>query len=217
MAANSASTPHQCPSCHINFGSSRSLMLHLHSCKGLWTQNFTEPSNKRPQAQLTLAQRANEIFTSLKRQHTSAHQVNVNRLIVNPSVATRAAGMTCGHGSDVHDDAIHSADDYGAKSEFDVEQESNSAPDEVNNASNDRYKFLSDLNPPPGVKFGVHLQHVISSHRGVDLKLYDEIIDLIKMHATTQDTDFATHKLYHRNELRTHQSLKACCALAMTA
>ncbi len=35
----------------------------------------------------------------------------------------------------------------------------------------------------------------------MDLALYDEIVDLIKFHATTQDTDFATNKLYHRNEL----------------
>jgi hypothetical protein len=138
----------------------------------------------------------------MKRQHTSAHQVNVNRLPVNPSVlATRAAAMTRGHGMDVHDDAIHGADDYGTGSEFHFEQENNSTPDEINNASNDRYKFRSDLNPPPGVKFGVHLQHVISSHCRVDLKLYNEIIDLIKIHATTQDTDFAIHKLYHRKEL----------------
>ena len=176
-------------------------MVHLHSCKGSWTQNFTEPSRKRPQAQLTLAQRANEIFTSMKREHTSAYQVNVNRLIVNPSIATRAAVMSRGHDMDVVDHSIHGVDDYGTNSEFHFEQENNSTPDAINNASNDRYEFRSNLNPPPGVKFGVHLLHVISSHRGVDLKLYDEIIDLIKNHATTQDTDFATHKLYHRKEL----------------
>ena len=98
-------------------------MVHLHSCKGSWTQNFTEPSRKRPQAQLTLAQRANEIFTSMKREHTSAYQVNVNRLIVNPSIATRAAVMSRGHDMDVVDDAIHGADDYGTNSEFHFEQE----------------------------------------------------------------------------------------------
>jgi hypothetical protein len=109
--------------------------------------------------------------------------------------------MSRGHDMDVVDDAIHGSDDYGTNSEFHFEQENNSTPDAINNASNDRYEFRSNLNPPPGVKFGVHLLHVISSHRGVDLKLYDEIIDLIKNHATTQDTDFATHKLYHRKEL----------------
>ena len=105
----------------------------------------------------------------MKRQHTSAYQVNVNRLIVNPSIATRAAVMSRGHDMDVVDDAIHGADDYGTNSEFHFEQENNSTPDEINNASNDRYEFRSNLNPPPGVKFGVHLLHVISSHRGVDL------------------------------------------------
>jgi hypothetical protein len=97
----------------------------------------------------------------MKRQQTSAHQVNVNHLSVNPSVATRAAVMTSrGHGMDIHDDAIHGANDYGTGSEFHFEQENNSTPNEFNNASNDRYKFRGDLNPPPGVEFGVHLQHL---------------------------------------------------------
>ncbi len=63
------------------------------------------------------------------------------------------------------------------------------------------YQFDCDFNPPPGVKFCIHLHHIISSHRSVDLAMYDEIIELIKFHAMTQDTDFATNKLYHRNEL----------------
>jgi hypothetical protein len=202
MASNSSSAPHQCPSCDENFWSPRALMVHLHSCKGSYTQNATEPSHK-PKAQLTISQRADEILKSMKHPHTSGHRVNVDRLVVNPSVVTRTAVMSSRHGMDVNDDAVHGAVDYGTGSEFHLEQEQNSTSDETNNASNDRYKFRKDLNPPPGVKFGIHLQHVISAHRGVDLKLYDEIIDLIKLHATTQSTDFATHKLYHRKELTT--------------
>lgn len=60
--------------------------------------------------------------------------------------------------------------------------------------------FVATLTPP-GVKFGIHLEHILSSHRGVDLKLYDEIIDLIHHYATTQDMDFRTTKLYHRKQL----------------
>ena len=151
----------------------------------------------------TLVQRADELFHSIKRPHTSGHQVNVDRLLVHPSVPSSANAITCDHSTNVNDDDMHAADDYGTGSEFVTEHENNATTtsDETNSASNDRSKFRTHLNPPPGVKFGIHLQRVISSHRGVDLKLYDDIIDLIKTHATTQNTDFSKHKLYHRNEL----------------
>ncbi len=48
---------------------------------------------------------------------------------------------------------------------------------------NDHELFKHNINPPPGVKFCIHLQNILLSHRGVDLNLYDEIIDLIKHHA----------------------------------
>ncbi len=54
---------------------------------------------------------------------------------------------------------------------------------------------------PLGAQFGIDLQHLLSSHRGVDLKLYDQITDLVGYHSTTRNTDFTKVKLYHRNEL----------------
>ena len=177
-------------------------MIHLNSCKGIFTQNATAPSHKRPPPLLTLAQRADEIFKSIKRPHFSGDHVNIDRLSVNPSVARSAALLSRAHGGIDDDDGfIDGSDNYGTGCEFNIEQEGYSNDDEPNIPSNDRYKYRSGLNPPPGVKFGVHLQHLISSHRGVDLKLYDEIIDLIHVHATTHATDFGNHKLYHRNEL----------------
>lgn len=170
MAENSSSTPHQCPSCHDNFSSLRALMIHLNSCKGIFTQNATAPSHKRPPALLTIVQHADEIFKSIKRPHTSGHRVNDDRLSVNPSLATAAAAMISVRSIDVNDDSLDGSDIYDTGSDFYMEQENNGTSDGINNASNDRYKYRSGLNPPPGVKFGVHLQHVISSHRGVDLK-----------------------------------------------
>ena len=38
---------------------------------------------------------------------------------------------------------------------------------------------------PCRIQFGIQLQHIISSHRGVDLKLFDEIMDLIKCFSNT--------------------------------
>jgi hypothetical protein len=50
---------------------------------------------------------------------------------------------------------------------------------------------------PRGIQFGIQLQHIISSHRGVDLKLFDKIMNLIKCFS---NTDFSSVKLYHRKE-----------------
>ena len=195
MTDNSSSTTNQCPSCHETFSSYRAFMIHLNSCKGILTQNTSAPSHKRPPPILTLAQRADEIFKSIKRPHLSGDHVNIDRLSVNPSVARSTALLSRARiGIDGDDGVIDGSDNYCHGCEFDIEQEDAITSDKPNNSSNDRYKYRSGLNPPPGVKFGVHLQHVISSHRGVDLKLYDEIIDLIHLHATTHDTDFSNHK-----------------------
>jgi hypothetical protein len=57
------------------------------------------------------------------------------------------------------------------------------------------------INPPSGITFGIHLHEILSSHHGVDLSLYDEIIDTIKIYSTVQKTDFSATKLYHKKEL----------------
>jgi hypothetical protein len=54
---------------------------------------------------------------------------------------------------------------------------------------------------PPGLQFGIHLQRVLLSHRGVDLKLHDEIMDLIELHSRGRKTDLSTVKLYRRSEV----------------
>ncbi len=59
------------------------------------------------------------------------------------------------------------------------------------------------INPPSCIKFGIHLHEILSSHRGVDLSLYDEIIDTIKFHSTVYKTDFLATELYHWKELTT--------------
>ena len=56
---------------------------------------------------------------------------------------------------------------------------------------------MRSLIVPRGIQFGIQLQHIISSHRGVDLKLFDEITDLIKCFS---NTDFSSVKLYHWKE-----------------
>ena len=60
-----------------------------------------------------------------------------------------------------------------------------------------------NINPPSSIKFGIYLHEIFSSHCGVYLSLYDEIIDTIKFHSTVQKTDFSATQLYHLKELTT--------------
>jgi hypothetical protein len=73
----------------------------------------------------TLVQRADELFNSIKRPHTSGHHVNVDRLLVHPSVASSANAITCNHITNVNYDDMSAADDYGTGSEFVTEHENN--------------------------------------------------------------------------------------------
>jgi len=166
----------------------------MYTCKSLFAPLTNETTQKRTHEQLTLAQRAEQIFQSMKRPHTSGLCPNVDRLSVNYTRSTVESVLTDVDNGHTNADDRCGEDDYGNDTEFSIECDNTSF-------STKHYQFHCDLNPPPGVKFCIHLQHILSSHRGVDLKLYDEIVDLIKFHATTHETDFSTNKLYHRNEL----------------
>jgi len=194
MADNSSLTSHTCPKCgDASFASQRALSVHLHSCQVLFAPMVDEPFPKRTRAHHTLAQRAEQIFKSIQRPHLSGNQPNINRLSVNTFVSsTVTSAVTNANIDNDSDNDDDNGVDFGTSSDFDIFNE-----------STDPYSFRQNLNPPLGIKFGIHLQHILSSHRGVDLKLYDEIIDLIKYHASTQATDFTNNKLYHRQELTT--------------
>ncbi len=199
MDGDSSCTVHQCPKCgNKEFQSLRALSIHMHTCDALFSHSMNDTTQKRTHMQLTLAQRAEQIFQSMKRPHTSGHQLNVNRLAVphvSSSVAFVPQNLANDDDSDVYNSSGGVGHDYGTGSDFSPE----CSP--FISSSTNCYQFDRNLNPPPGVKFCIHLQHIISSHRGVDLAMYDEIVDLIQFHATTQETDFSTNKLYHRNEL----------------
>jgi len=188
---------HHCPKCgNKEFQSLRALSIHMHTCNALFSHSMNDTTQKRTHMQLTIAQRAEQILQSMKRPHMSGHQLNVNRLSVPHASSIVAAVPTNPDNIDI--DVYNSS---GVGDDYDTGYELSTEGDPSISSSTNCYQFDRDLNPPPGVKFCIHLQHIISSHRGVDLALYDEIVDLIKFHATTQDTDFSTNKLYHRNEL----------------
>lgn len=185
-------TSEYCPRCRDGpFASHRALSIHLHSCRLLFAPQTDESPQKRTHATLTIAQRAEHIFNSIKRQHISGNRPNINRLSVNPVSAYSTSSSVTNNDTDVNVD--YDGPDFGTDADCPI-------IDESSTNTHDPYHFHHNLNPPPGIKFGIHLQHILSSHRGVDLKLYDEIIDLIKMHGA-QDNNFSTSQLYHRNEL----------------
>ena len=202
MDNNSSCTVHHCPKCgNKDFQSSRVLSIHMHTCNELFAPRINEPNQKCTHGQLTLAQWAEQIFQAMKRPHTSGTLPNVNRLSVQ---FTSSMGESCPQNDDDYMD-VHNryvdGDNDGYGTEFCNECDNSSANDHSITSSHMQYQYRWDLNPPPGVKFGIHLQHILSSHWGVDLKLYDRIVNLIKYHATTQATDFSLNKLYHRKEL----------------
>ena len=186
MTDNFQSTSNCCPRCgNRSFDSNRALSIHLNSCQVLFATTTAEVLPKRTFAQLTVAQRADHILNSIKRQHISHNRPNIDRLSVNPvSSYTKSTFNT---NPDTDDSGTYHDNDFGTGDDF-------ATIDEADNttACTDPYDFQHNLNPPPGIKFGIHLQHILSSHRGVDLKVYDEIIDLIKFHSA-QDSNFSTH------------------------
>lgn len=99
-----------------------------------------------------------------------------------PLISPQPSSSVTNHDMDVNID--YDGPDFDTGSDFPI-------IDEPSMNSHDPYDFHHNLNPPPGITFGIHLQHILSSHRGVDLKLYNEIIYLIKMHAA-QDSYFST-------------------------
>ena len=132
----------------------------------------------------------------MKRPHISGTLPNVDRLTVLPSISL-AVSASVNKDQDTLFQNHNDVTDYDDSNDHDNNYTNNA----TTAASTNVYNIKRGINPPPGVKFGIHLQHIISSHHGVDLKLYDKIIDLIHYHATTQENNFSTNKLYHRKEL----------------
>jgi hypothetical protein len=174
------------------------MTLHLNNCRAQF-QPFSTVIGRKRISNPTIAQRADHILQLMKRPHTSGNQCNLNRLSyppLVPTVSNISSTVECDQslepsGVDSHTDLDFRGDDCHIDNEL----------HEPNTGSNDRELFKHNINPPPGVKFCIHLQNILSSHRGIDLNLYDEIIDLIKYHATKRETNFSTNKLYHRDEL----------------
>jgi hypothetical protein len=89
--------------------------------------------------------------------------------MVNPSIPKMASAALANNEEDV----MYNNCNYDPI----VEQNMNNAS--LPNASSISATSSSqcNINPPPGIKFGIHLQQELLSHHGVDLSLYNDIID----------------------------------------
>ena len=117
MTDNFQSTSECCPWCgNRPFDSNRALAIHLNSCRVLFATATEEPLPKRTYAQPTVAQRADHIFNSIKRQHISHNRPNIDRLSVNP--VSSYTKPTFNTNPDTDDPDTRRDDDFGTGDDF---------------------------------------------------------------------------------------------------
>jgi hypothetical protein len=142
---------------------------------------------------------ASSILEKISKCHHSQLSRNVQCLSINPSLS---------HLASLSSDQCQSY--FVLTKDLDVDNNCDfqHAHDEQNNACETTIVTSSpsiqqSINPPSGIKFGIHLHEILSSHCGVDLSLCDENTDTIEFHSTVQKTDFSDTKLHNRKELTT--------------
>lgn len=192
-----------CPQCKTGqFTSQRALSVHLNSnkCKNLSLWSDTTNKRKHYSIPPSNAQLADSILKNMSKRHDSGLTPNRHSLLVHPTMSQLSM-----LGKSDEQQFVSSSDDidFDNSDNFNNhnDQQSQDSSTLVSTTETCASSLIRHINPPPGIKFGIHLQHILSSHRGVDLKLYNEIIHTIQYHATVQNIDFRTTKLYNRNEL----------------
>ncbi len=134
----------------------------------------------------------------MNKRHHSGLSCNVHCLSVNPSLSQLSSLP-----SDQRQLYFSSTEDLEVDNNCDFEPANDEQIDNAHETTTvtSTSSIQRSINPPCGIKFGIHLHEILSSHCGVDLSLYDEIIDTIKFHSTVHKTDFSATKLYHQKEL----------------
>ena len=194
--------PIPCPGCNQGvYSSQRALSLHMNKCAyDLFQSSSSKPTKHSRLLPPTNAQRAHQILQSMKSPHISGMCQNVNRLEHPTRIATMSLSSTGMDNMDNHFTGIDNAcsdSNYNSSNITDntFGNEINTQPATTSitdhNENNNILKSNRTMILPPGVQFGIYLQHILSSHRGVDLKLHNEITDLVMYHSTTLNTDFS--------------------------
>jgi len=175
-----------CPRCKTgNFNSDRALTVHLNpkSCRNLSLWGLTSKGTKRQSTLGSTAKFASSILENINKRHHSGMSRNVHCLSVNPSLSQLSSLP-----SDQRQPYFASTKDLEVDINCDFEPANN---EQIDNACETTTVTSTSLiqrsiNPSSGIKFGIHLHEIFSSHCGVDLSLYNEIIDTIKFHSTVQ-------------------------------
>ena len=94
--------------------------------------------------------------------------------------------------------AIEFAHSYNSDTSFHVNNE-NSTPQTAGLPDSfDKLLFECDL--PPSVIYQIHMEHVLRSHRDVDLSLLDDINSIVHLHLS-RGVDLKNSKIYPRKQL----------------
>ena len=83
--------------------------------------------------------------------------------MVNPSIPQMALAAS----ANTEEDVIYNDSNYDSIEDGNIDNASLPNASSISTTSSSH----RNINPPPGIKFGIHLQQVLLSHRGVDLSL----------------------------------------------
>jgi hypothetical protein len=192
-----------CPRCKKgNFNSDRALNIHFNSesCRKLSLWGLTSKSTKRKSKFEINTKFISSILDNINKRHHYGLSRNVHCLSVDLSLSQLSSLP-----SDQHQLRFASTEDLEIDNNCDFEPANDEQIDTARETTTvtSTSSIQRSINPPSGIKFGIHLHEILSSHCGVDLSLYNEIIDTVKFHSTVHKTDFLATKLYHWKELTT--------------
>jgi hypothetical protein len=107
----------------------------------------------------------------MNKRHHSGLSHNVHCLSVNPSLSQLSSLP-----SNQHQLHFASTEDLEIDNNYDFEPANDDQIDTARETTTvtSTSSIQRSINPPSGIKFGIHLHEIFSSHRGVDLSLYDE-------------------------------------------
>ena len=204
----------ECPWCDKDdLLQGRSLSAHLCSCtkqpQPLWNRlPVGRESNKRARSEAednaTINQVQRQLNADIHAAHDNGFSGDMHRIGGMPPLADLASH---GEGYDFFGEG--GWDDIDADVQGQVEANVTITDHTLAHPNGERdtgvevslTPFKSHMALPSGIMYQLHLNNILSSHRQVDLSLFDEINQCVQYHAQEHNVDFATEKLYSREQL----------------
>ena len=154
-----------CPRCKTGqFASQHALSVHLNlnKCKNLslWSDN----TNKQKHSSILPfnAQLAASMLNTIFKRHDSGLMPNHHSLLVHPSMSqlSMLSGFDQQHLLSPSNDIDFDNSDHFNDGDDQQSQDSSMLSTTKTGASS----LIRHIDPPPGINFGIHLQHILSSH-----------------------------------------------------